>query len=57
MYKKITYGFVVQEFADEGACSEQSFVAGDQVEYEDADGNPIDVPEKEQYQPFNMEQP
>jgi len=38
MIKKITYGFVVQEFDDYGFFLSQEFVAGDQVEFEDGQG-------------------
>jgi len=41
--KKITYGFVIQEYDDElEQFVSQEFVAGDQVEHEDEDGNPVD---------------
>ncbi len=37
---KITYGFVVQKFDTKtGKFTEQEFVAGDQVEYEDMYGD------------------
>ena len=56
-FNKITVGFVIQTFEKnaEGkfVCSTQEFVAGDQVDYEDLDGNPIDPPDYE-YQPYNM---
>jgi hypothetical protein len=56
-FSKITVGFVVQTFEknDKGdfVCTGQEFVAGDQVDYEDQDGNPIDPPEHP-YQQFNM---
>ena len=40
--RKITTGFVVQEFdAETGRCVSQEFVAGDQVEWEDRQGNAI----------------
>jgi hypothetical protein len=61
--KKITTGFVVQTFdTDLECCINQEFVAGDQVDWEDEDGNTLssvdsysclkDVP----YQPFDMVQ-
>jgi hypothetical protein len=34
-------------------CKSQEFIAGDQVDYEDAGGNAITPPEHE-YQPYNM---
>lgn len=56
-FNKITVGFVVQAFEknDKGefVCTRQEFVAGDQCDYEDAEGNPIDPPDYE-YQPYNM---
>ena len=56
-HSKITVGFVVQSY--KGAnCIHQEFVAGDPVEYEDKEGNPIEIDTtKEVYQPFNMVQP
>ena len=54
MFFKITYGYVVQTFSDKGICIAQEFIAGDQVEYENINGEPIDCPESEQYQPFEM---
>ncbi|MBY0523627.1 MAG: hypothetical protein K2R98_09510 [Gemmataceae bacterium] len=40
--RKITTGFVVQEFdSDTGRCLSQEFVAGDQVEWEDRQGNAV----------------
>lgn len=68
-YKKITVGFVIQEFERKEnvfICKAQNFVAGDQVDYEDYFGDTLS-PEKEEeaniatskecYQPFHMEQP
>jgi len=56
-FTKITVGFVVQAFEkdDKGnfVCTKQEFIAGDQYDYEDAQGNPID-PADHQYQPYNM---
>ena len=56
---KITTGFVIQVFDTKtGQCVEQSFVAGDDVQYEDQYGNPIDWREAQSaYQPFEMVQP
>ena len=34
-------------------CTRQEFVAGDQCDYEDAEGNSVDPPEHE-YQPYDM---
>jgi hypothetical protein len=56
-FTKITTGFVVQTYeknsAGEFVCTSQEFVAGDQVDYEDAEGNSISPPDH-RYQPFNM---
>lgn len=57
MHKKITTGFVVQTY-DGDKCVSQEFIAGDQVDYEDENGETIDVDTtNEQYQPFDMVQP
>jgi len=43
--KKITVGFVVQEYNPEtGRWTGQEFVVGDQVDWEDEYGNPVDPP-------------
>jgi len=55
-HKKITNGYVIQDYDGEN-CVRQEFIAGDQVGYEDVDGEPIDPPEKGNYQPFDMVQP
>jgi hypothetical protein len=56
-FTKITVGFVTQVYEknSEGkfVCTSQEFIAGDQVDYEDAAGNAITPPEHE-YQPYNM---
>ncbi len=56
-FTKITVGFVTQTFEknDKGkfVCTHQEFIAGDQCDYEDAKGNPIEPPDHE-YQPYNM---
>ena len=56
-FTKITVGFVTQTFEknDKGrfVCAAQEFIAGDQCDYEDAEGNPIEPPDYE-YQPYNM---
>lgn len=56
MKKKFTDGFVIQTFDENGKCIHQEFVAGDTVDYEDENGNPIDMFEHD-YQPFDMVQP
>ena len=43
MIKKITVGFVVQQFENDGTFISQEFIAGDQVDYEDEDGESIDI--------------
>jgi len=56
-FTKITVGFVAQTFKKDPKgrfiCTHQEFIAGDQCDYEDAEGNPIEPPEHE-YQPYNM---
>ena len=56
-FTKITVGFVAQTFKrnDEGrfVCIRQEFIAGDQCDYEDAEGNSVD-PQEHEYQPYNM---
>lgn len=42
MKKKITYGFVVQTFDDDGKCTDQEFVAGEDVDFENEHGDYID---------------
>jgi hypothetical protein len=60
-YNKITPGFVTQRFERRDKkfiCIEQSFTAGDPVDRENEQGEPVDVDVRdEQYQPFNMVQP
>jgi len=61
--RKITTGFVVQEFdADTGRCVSQEFVAGEQVEWEDRQGNAISdgdfgIDLEGLYHPMEMKQP
>lgn len=55
--RKITTGFVIQRWDKKtGKFLGQEFVAGDEVDYEDEFGNPIDEREPE-YQEFDMVQP
>jgi len=55
-YNKIVIGFVVQRYVD-GRCTHQEFI-GDEVSYEDPNGEPIDVDlTSEKYQPMQMIQP
>lgn len=62
LLKKITDGFVVQMFdTKKNKFVSQEFVAGDQCDYENMAGNPLDaaevMPQPEPYLPFTMEQP
>ena len=56
-FEKITVGFVVQNFEKnnkgEFICVSQEFIAGDQVDYENEEGSPIQKPDHK-YQPYNM---
>jgi len=61
-YTKITVGFVTQIFEkqDNGnfICTDQQFIAGDDVSYEDVNGEPVEVDtSKEEYQTMNMRSP
>ena len=61
--RKVTTGFVIQEFDSEtGRCVSQEFVAGEQVEWEDRQGNCISDEEfgidlDGLYHPLEMKQP
>ena len=60
-FKKITTGFVIQDYVTlpngTSVCQGQEFIAGDQVDYEDSDGNLVSVDTlKEEYCPFEMMQ-
>lgn len=61
LFNKITHGFVTQVFNDAGECISQNFTAGDDVDYETEDGDPInemDMPKGgNEYQSFDMIQP
>jgi len=58
MYNKITVGFVVQTFDDEGKPISQEFIAGDDVSYENMKGEVIvPYPTPKKYLLFNMVQP
>jgi len=61
-HNKITVGFVIQNYITlpNGSmiCQNQDFVAGDQVDYEDNEGNPVEIDTtKEVYCPFEMKAP
>ena len=57
LFTKTTVGFVVQTFRENSKgqyiCTHQEFIAGDQCDYEDVQGNAIEPPEYE-YQPYIM---
>ena len=54
--RKITYGWVVQTFDDEGKLIEQEFVVGDHVDWEGDDLEPLtEIPNYSA--PFSMVQP
>ena len=54
--RKITYGWVVQTFNDEGKLIEQEFAVGDNVDWEGDDLEPLtDIPDYSA--PFHMVQP
>jgi hypothetical protein len=61
LFKKFTTGVVEQTFNDAGECIEQKFMAGDEVEYETEDGDPINMMDMplggNEYCPFDMVQP
>jgi len=58
MVNKITTGFVIQEFDDNGKCIHQEFVAGDQVDYENDLGEKVEVGyDTDLFHPFEMVQP
>ena len=57
-FKKITVGFVVQTYiknqhTKEAKCVDQEFIAGDQCDFEDMEGETIDI-QPHIYQPYNM---
>jgi len=56
MMTKITVGFVIQDYNEDGICTSAEFVAGDQVDWENDEGNPVDEP-SHTYFPFEMVQP
>jgi len=61
-YNKITTGFVVQEYEKDEygkfVCVKQEFVASDEVNYENENGEPVEVDTTlDPYQSFEMVQP
>jgi hypothetical protein len=61
LINKITHGYVVQTYNTEtGKCESQTFIAGDECEFETEDGEHFDIENSEtelEYQPYNMVQP
>lgn len=61
LFKKITHGYVVQVFNDQGECVAQRFRASDDVSYEEAMGHSINASQMPlqgmEYEPFEMKQP
>ena len=60
-YQKITTGFVIQTFDDDGWCMAQEFVAGDDVAYCTVSGDTLDENDTflagDEYCSFDMIQP
>ena len=55
---KVTSGYVIQTLdVKKNEFVEQQFIVGDDVQWEDGFGNPIDCPENDPYLPFEMIQP
>lgn len=54
---KITSGFVIQKFDENGVFLKQEFVAGDDVSYETEAGDKVDIQQNDTYIPFDMVQP
>jgi hypothetical protein len=61
LYNKVTIGFVVQTFNDEGECLSQEFMASDETTYELEDGTAINQEDMpfggNEYFSFDMVQP
>jgi hypothetical protein len=51
---KCTAGFVIQEFTEDGILIDQVFHAGDQSEWEDANGDILEEQDYPFYAPFTM---
>ena len=60
-FVKITVGFVHQTFEKNTdgkfVCTDQAFIAGDQCDYEDVNGNPLENTPEYEYQPYEMVSP
>ena len=54
---KITVGFVVQEYDENGKCISSEFIAGDQTTWENDMGETIDEPDNAECFPLSMVQP
>ncbi len=54
---KITSGFTIQRFDENGVFIGQQFVAGDEVSYETESGDNVDIPKNDTNIPFDMAQP
>lgn len=56
-FNKITTGFVCQKYrkneSGKFVCIHQEFIAGDDVQFENLKGDPVEAPEHD-YQPFTM---
>ncbi|MFA6661437.1 MAG: hypothetical protein WCS56_00220 [Bacilli bacterium] len=58
MITKVTVGFVVQKFTEDGLCVSSEFVAGDNVSFENDLGETIhNLKDLDIYSPFDMVQP
>ena len=57
MIRKVIVGFVVQDFNEDGTLISQEFIAGDQVDYENEEGESVDEPSTSLYHPMNMIEP
>src|SRR5271154_5555823 len=57
--RKITTGFVIQRWSDNGVFLGQEFTSGNECEYEDENGEVLDLDEIKEpdYEPYNMVQP
>ena len=56
--RKITTGFVIQTWdGNKNVWTAQEFIAADETNYEDEDGNTVESFDEETYLPFDMVQP
>jgi len=60
-FVKITVGFVAQAFTKNAEgnflCTQQAFIAGDQCNYEDMNGDPLEEIPEHEYEPYEMLSP